>query len=158
MLFLKLLHAPVAIYLAVNQAYWFVVLQTLQEYAAPPITHCPFVLFSPDALTFRCSSEHQQGMHFRKSQARWLPLWCFTPTQTHFLRWTTSPSAWIRLRYMLLQTYAFQPSSTTRPLWILCLMPRESAVNILLSTLICLKLTGGWLAKQGGERYSRGSK
>lgn len=58
------------IYLAVSQAYWFVVLQPLQEYAAPPITRCPFVLFSLDALTFRWSSEHQQGMHFRKSQAR----------------------------------------------------------------------------------------
>lgn len=67
------------IYLAMSQAYWFVVLQTLQEYAAPPITHCPFVLFSLDALTFLCSSEHQQGMHFRKSQARQLPLDALLP-------------------------------------------------------------------------------
>lgn len=138
------------IYLVMSQACQLVVVQSHQDYTAHPnsiLPRYPLHLGCTDLSLY--SSLHTDKVYILGNyifQARWLPLWCFTPTQ-HSLGWNDSLFAWIGLRYMSRRTSTL-PSLFHPPFWILFLIPRESTGNTLSSIFISLKLTGG-LTKPG---------
>ena len=126
----------------------WVMLQTLQEYAAPPSTtlslrlspfgrtHLSVFIFStPTGYTILGNGIHQ---------ALRLPLWSLRPH-----RLTPLAEAVHSLLELGWKSHWRVSSHTAPPLWILFSVARESPANILSSAVIHLKLTSEWLAKPG---------